>query len=174
MDPLNNIQGLLQEYRKLDRSTQVKRNQDPASSLNNESVREKESSAESTRDSVSISDDSKTLLQREKEVARYLKELEQIKTVDEEQLNRIKNRLESGYYNEPAVIEKVKHDLLVSTPIAVTDSFENPAPRETETASRTEELRQADIEAIRENIRTKAYDSDQVLNTVVNKILGIE
>lgn len=178
MDPLQNINGLLQEYQKLDRNRNVKRSDNvQSSSLNSDALKESNADKESIRDSVSISADSKTLLEKEKDVSRYLQELEQLKSVDEEQLTKIKNRLESGYYNEPAVMEKVMHDLLVNSPIPVNNSFDVESADLTAAAAPDESAApasQSDLNAIRNKIQNNAYNSDAVMSAVANKILGIE
>ncbi len=172
MDPLQNINGLLQEYQKLDRNKGIKRTPDSTSSLNTGSVNDSQSAADAAaKDSVSISSDSKSMLEKQQEVSRYMQELESIHSMDDEQLNKIKGRLESGYYNEPAVTEKVMHDLIFSAPLPANNVFKNAG---TEDVKAADTANNSDLAAIREKIQNKEYNSEQVLSTVANKILGIE
>ncbi|MCK5520035.1 MAG: hypothetical protein KAI81_02895 [Candidatus Marinimicrobia bacterium] len=175
MDPLQSLNGVLQEYQKLDRNKGIKRSENVQSSQNANSVKESNVASESAKDTFVISADSKTMLEKEKEVSQYVQELETMKSIDDEQLKQIKNRLESGYYRSPAVMEKVMHDLLVSSPIPVHDIFEVSAQEETTPATEMSPLsNEANLAAIREKIENKDYSSDAVMNVVANKMLGIE
>ena len=169
MDPVKNINGLLQEYQRIDREKSLKKSTDSTNLQESKSVDAEKSVSEAPRDSVVISEDSKSLYDREVEVKQYVQELEHIKVADEKQLAKIKIRLESGYYNEPAVMEKIMHDIMVTAPIPVTTMIEfdtvNPE---------AESVKARDIEVIRDKIQNDEYNNDQVMSTVVNKILGIE
>ena len=173
MSLLQNINGALQEYQKLDRNKTIKRSEDVQSSQKSESIDDTKQATESIKDTVSISVDSQNMLEKEREVNKYLQELEQLKSIDEKQLSKIKTRLESGYYSEPAVVAKVIHELMVTASLPQNDIFAIDTPIKSEAAQKTVS-NDVNLEAIREKIQNNEYNSDQVMSTVANKILGIE
>jgi len=119
-------------------------------------------------DRVVISTAGKLLNQKSVEAARYLDEVRRVTNVDEETLKEIKQRIDVGYYSEPAVVSKIVADLATPPPYpagkpvaaATTGNVQEPPSQ-----------KDGQITELRQKVQAGLYESDRVIDQIADKLL---
>jgi len=111
------------------------------------------------KDIVNISSSGKSLFERKSAVKHYLKEIDDIKTLSKEDLLRIHQRIESNFYSKPEVLTKIVEDIV------------SQGPADSQKATVSEEGPRQ-LSEIRSKIVNGDYNSDEVLDVIVEKLLN--
>lgn len=120
----------------------------------------KASSQTTVKDSVDISSVARELMQQPTSVENMKAELDNIKTLDRATLKEIHSKIESNYYDQPEVLDKIVEGII-------------PEAHSTESVETTEQVEAEDqLQQIQENIENGKYDSEEVLDTIVDRILS--
>ncbi len=163
MTSIVDLFGLTHPLRRVSPESQVKKVSNPDSVSKGESV---EKSALPNSDKVSISGCAKNLLIKETEVFRYLNQIQNIVPLDEKAIEEIRQRIEEGCYEEPAVISKIIADIASPPPFQdnIIDSD----------ASKIQDLTQEDdsLETIKNKIQQGVYLTKKVTEHVIDKMLN--
>lgn len=157
---INNITGNTGGFKRIEREKSLKRTK---SSRETRPAKVSTAQTENTKvikkDIVNISSSGKSLYRQKGKVSYYLNEIENIKTLSKEDLLKIHQRIESDFYSKPEVLTKIVEDIV------------SQGPADTQkTAVSEEEPRQ--LSEIRSKIVNGDYDSDEVLDVVIEKLLN--
>lgn len=160
MTSINALFGLTHPLRRVapeEKIEQAKKNEKPAP---NKTAAETSTVA----DQVSISTSGKNLLLKEVEVAKYLNQIQGLMNLDEESIKAIRERIEEGHYDGPAVIAKIIADIIAPPPytdlIDTSPVAESPQPAP-----------QTDLEEIQNKIQKGEYFREEVTEVIAEKLL---
>ena len=157
---MSTIKGLpvtSNNIRELDKNKKTNNSED---AKKGSSASVKNSTQSTMKDSVSISNVARELLQQPTSTETLQVELDNIKTLDRSTLKEIHSKIESNYYDNPEVLDKIVDGMIPEAHSA--ESVESPEKVES----------QSRLEEIKENIDSGKYDSDEVLNTIVDRMLN--
>ncbi len=113
---------------------------------------------------VNISETGKRLLHREAVVAGFLREIRDFRVLDDEAVAGMRHKVTTGFYRSPEVSDEVA-DALSALPM-----FQGSGPADR--ADNPEEPNRSALYArIREKIRNREYDRDEVIDTIVRKLM---
>lgn len=156
---INLIPGGLQNPKKSEDSKRVK--QDAVQNKLEPGVDKKQSAV----DSVRISSTGKELLRKDAVIRQYVEVLKSLKGISENEILEIQNNIVRGVYNEGQVTDKIVdklHEHIGS------DLFSKQL--NTSSLSSTDTT----IDNIQRNIKGGKYDSADIIETIVNKIIEDE
>lgn len=160
MTPINDISGIINKFKRIDREKDLKQ---VKSSKKTETGKVSTVSTNDTKeikkDSVNISSSGKSLFRQKSEISYYLKELESIKTLSKEDLIKVHQRIKSNFYSKPEVLETIVENIV------------SQGPADTQKASESNEKSQQ-LSEIRSKIINGEYDSEEVLDVIVEKLLN--
>lgn len=163
VNEVNNINPLDKPFKKVeDKSTAKKVEKTPpkkAPARNSEAKRP----ASPFNDRVEISSLAKKLYRTRIEEQNKFQERINTQVLDQKALEEIKNKINSGFYTQDKVIDKIIESIL-SLP-----SFRKLYRTHTEKLDEKERLEK--LNSIKEKIKNKEYDSDEIIDTIVEKIL---
>ena len=160
MTPINDISGIINRFKRIDREKDLKQ---VKSSKKTETGKVSTASTNDTKeikkDSVNISSSGKSLFRQKSEISYYLKELESIKTLSKEDLIKVHQRIKSNFYSKPEVLATIVENIV------------SQGPADTQKASESNEKSQQ-LSEIRSKIINGEYDSEEVLDVIVEKLLN--
>jgi hypothetical protein len=175
METVKNINGLLRDYSRIEQD--AKRSKAVSAENGGEKSLKKSDEkpvVQNTHDKVEISSKALNLLKKKVNISEYLDKLENITTLDDKKLNAIRLRLETDYYVEPAIIQKIVRDLIIEASM-VNFNAEKPAIEETKEYSSSVnqgDTISKDLSKIQENVQSGAYYSDDVMSKVASQMLA--
>lgn len=160
MTPINDISGIINRFKRIDREKDLKQvKSSKKTGTGKVSTASTNDTKEIKKDSVNISSSGKSLFRQKSEVSYYLKELESIKTLSKEDLIKIHQRIKSNFYSKPEVLATIVENIV------------SQGPADTQKASESNEKSQQ-LSEIRSKIINGEYDSEEVLDVIVEKLLN--
>jgi len=159
LTPINDVTGISQDFKKVERDKNLKQVRDSKESKTAKVSNEDTKTNKVIKDIVDISSSGKSLLNRKSEVSRYLKELENIKTLDKEDLIRVHQRIKSNFYSRPEILAKIVEDIVSQGPEDIQET----------SVSQKKSNR---LSEIRSRIKNGEYDSEEVLDVIVENLLN--
>ncbi len=163
MNAINDITaGLSPEFKKIQKKDDLKR----VSSAKDLKAEASEKAVDKKQgDDVKISKTGKDLLQRDKEISGYVDELKQLSLLDQKTSGVIREKIAEGVYSKPEINDKIV-DALLSLPM-----FREPGPDKVQEDAGNTGLDDQRLADIRKKIQGGGYDSEDVLEVVVDKLL---
>ena len=160
MTPINDISGIINRFERIDREKDLKQvKSSKKTGTGKVSTASTNDTKEIKKDSVNISSSGKSLFRQKSEISYYLKELESIKTLSKEDLIKIHQRIKSNFYSKPEVLATIVENIV------------SQGPADTQKASESNEKSQQ-LSEIRSKIINGEYDSEEVLDVIVEKLLN--
>lgn len=160
MTPINDISGIINRFERIDRKKDLKQvKSSKKTGTGKVSTASTNDTKEIKKDSVNISSSGKSLFRQKSEISYYLKELESIKTLSKEDLIKVHQRIKSNFYSKPEVLATIVENIV------------SQGPADTQKASESNEKSQQLFE-IRSKIINGEYDSEEVLDVIVEKLLN--
>lgn len=160
MTPINDISGIINRFERIDREKDLKQvKSSKKTGTGKVSTASTNDTKEIKKDSVNISSSGKSLFRQKSEISYYLKELESIKTLSKEDLIKVHQRIKSNFYSKPEVLATIVENIVSQGPV------------DTQKASESNEKSQQLFE-IRSKIINGEYDSEEVLDVIVEKLLN--
>lgn len=160
MTIIDNISGNTEEFQRIDRDKDLKRTKSSkdlkpgkVSSVSTRNTREIK------KDIVDISPLGKSLLQQKSAVSHYQQEIESIKTLSQDDLFKIHQKIESNFYTKPEVLTQIVENIV----------SQGPADTQKTSVSEGKSSRLSDI---RYKIANGEYNSEEVLDVIVEKLLN--
>jgi len=157
---IDNISGNTEGFQRVDRDKELKRTK------SSRELKPGKVSAVSTRntrelkkDIVDISPSGKSLLQQKGAVSYYQQELEDIKTLSKDDLLKIHQRIESNFYAKPEVLTQIVENIVSQGPA---EPQKTSVPKE----------KPDHLSDIRSKIANGEYNSEEVLDVIVEKLLN--
>ena len=138
----------------------------PAAELNRKSNAERSGGCFDRQDSIELSETAKTVSTKISDAKKYISDINR-SGLSKQHLNTIKQRINSGFYNNADVTSKVTDMLVEST---LTDKAAIK-PAINDNASPTDH-KSAALQKIQVRIEKGFYDSDEVSNRTVNNIIN--
>jgi len=158
--PINDISGIINRFERIDREKDLKQvKSSKKTGTGKVSTASTNDTKEIKKDSVNISSSGKSLFRQKSEISYYLKELESIKTLSKEDLIKVHQRIKSNFYSKPEVLATIVENIVSQGPV------------DTQKASESNEKSQQLFE-IRSKIINGEYDSEEVLDVIVEKLLN--
>lgn len=161
MGPISDITGIIGQFNKIEKETDSKRVKQPHTTSDTKTAGLKSPTSQSV--SVEISTSGKHLLQQEQDLLRYVETARTKDTLSTDQLTSLEKKVNEGYYSRPEVVEKI------ADAIAELPTFQHLGEEAVKPAGTA--LDAKEVARIRENIRNRRYDQDQVLETIAERIL---
>ncbi|MCK4297652.1 MAG: hypothetical protein KAW56_03800 [Candidatus Marinimicrobia bacterium] len=160
MTPINDISGIINRFERIDREKDLKQvKSSKKTGTGKVSTASTNDTKEIKKDSVNISSSGKSLFRQKSEISYYLKELESIKTLSKEDLIKVHQRIKSNFYSKPEVLATIVENIV------------SQGPADTQKASESNEKPQQ-LSEIRSKIINGEYDSEEVLDVIVEKLLN--
>ena len=160
MAGINNITGNTDGFKRIEREKNLKRTKSARETRPGKiSTAPTENAKVIKKDIVNISSSGKSLFGQQSEVNHYLKEIDNIKTLSKEELLKIHQRIESDFYSKPEVLAKIVEDIV------------SQGPADTQKATVSEDGPRQ-LSEIRSKIANGDYDSEEVLDVIVEKLLN--
>ena len=160
MTPINDISGIINRFKRIDREKDLKQvKSSKKTGTGKVSTASTNDTKEIKKDSVNISSSGKSLFRQKSEISYYLKELESIKTLSKEDLIKVHQRIKSNFYSKPEVLATIVENIV------------SQGPADTQKASESNEKSQQ-LSEIRSKIINGEYDSEEVLDVIVEKLLN--
>lgn len=160
MTPINDISGIINRFERIDREKDLKQvKSSKKTGTGKVSTASTNDTKEIKKDSVNISSSGKSLFRQKSEISYYLKELESIKTLSKEDLIKVHQRIKSNFYSKPEVLATIVENIV------------SQGPADTQKASESNEKSQQ-LSEIRSKIINGEYDSEEVLDVIVEKLLN--
>jgi len=160
LTPINDISGIINRFERIDREKDLKQvKSSKKTGTGKVSTASTNDTKEIKKDSVNISSSGKSLFRQKSEISYYLKELESIKTLSKEDLIKVHQRIKSNFYSKPEVLATIVENIV------------SQGPADTQKASESNEKSQQLFE-IRSKIINGEYDSEEVLDVIVEKLLN--
>lgn len=160
MTPINDISGIINGFERIDREKDLKQvKSSKKTGTGKVSTASTNDTKEIKKDSVNISSSGKSLFRQKSEISYYLKELESIKTLSKEDLIKVHQRIKSNFYSKPEVLATIVENIV------------SQGPADTQKASESNEKPQQ-LSEIRSKIINGEYDSEEVLDVIVEKLLN--
>ena len=160
MTPINDISGIINRFKRIDREKDLKQvKSSKKTGTGKVSTASTNDTKEIKKDSVDISSSGKSLFRQKSEISYYLKELESIKTLSKEDLIKVHQRIKSNFYSKPEVLATIVENIV------------SQGPADTQKASESNEKSQQ-LSEIRSKIINGEYDSEEVLDVIVEKLLN--
>ena len=157
---INLIPGGLKNPKKSEDSNRVK--QDSVQNKIEPGVNKRQSSV----DSVRISSTGKELLRKDVAIRQYVETLKSLEGINENEILEIQKNIIRGVYNEGQVTDKIVDKLYEH--IGGSDSFSKRLDASSLSSADTT------IDNIQRNIKSGKYDSADIIETIVNKIIEDE
>lgn len=108
MGPIKDISGLSQNLKKLDKQSDARK----IDSKKDTGKVAKGNLVTSENDTAEISDAGRTLLNAKSEAVNYLNQVENTRLINDAELEEIREKVNSGYYFDQKVIDKIAERLL--------------------------------------------------------------
>ena len=165
MTPIKDISDFNRDIQGLENDDKIRRARSEKSLQNQELKKDENLSKPFDRkDRVEISSKGQDSISQKESIARYVREIKQLPISDTQDLGKIQQRIESGFYSKPEVLNNIAESLITSfkSTSAVKD---NTAGKKSSSDKR--------LDRIREKIQSGDYSSDKVLNTIMDELLKI-
>jgi hypothetical protein len=131
----------------------------------------KTTSAGEIKDRVELSANSRNNCKEPDDVRGELELLKSLPSLSQNRYEQIMTRIASGFYQKPEVVDKIA-DAMIQSPAVPAAAARNP-----EGIQSSSTFRNADsdwIQDIRQKIQGDVYSSDDVLNTIVDRMIAEE
>jgi len=165
MTPIKDISDFNRDIQGLENDDKIRRARSEKSLQNQELKKDENLSKPFDRkDRVEISSKGQDSISQKESIARYVREIKQLPVSDTQDIGKIQQRIESGFYSKPEVLNNIAESLITSfkSTSAVKD---NTAGKKSSSDKR--------LDRIREKIQSGDYSSDKVLNTIMDELLKI-
>jgi len=164
MTPLKELSGLNRNLQNIEGEEKIRRvKSSKKENVNNPKKIEDSSHTFSRKDSVQISSNKANQISEKETIARYVREVKQLPHQNTPDFSKIQQRIESGFYDKPQVVNDVAQAVL-STINTSSLSRENQPTRKP--------LSDEKLNLIKEKVQNGDYNSQVVLDVVANKILN--
>ena len=165
MTPIKDIPGFNRDIQGIENDDKIRRVRSEKSRQDRELKKGKNLSQPFDRkDRVEISSKGQDPISQKENIARYVREIKQLPVSNTQDLVKIQQRIESGFYSKPEVLNKVAESIL--------GSFK-PASIGKEKVAGKKSLSDQKLNRIRENIQSGEYKSDKILNAITDELLKI-
>jgi hypothetical protein len=119
------------------------------------------------KDSLELSEFAKLRIEKAAQVNQYLAELQKIKSPTDKDIEAIRSRLKTDFYQKPEVIDKILEGLTRS-PAAISEQVN----RENLTNSSAPPAVSDRLSEIQSKIQSGFYDSEEVLDIIATRMLS--
>ncbi|MCK4577872.1 MAG: flagellar biosynthesis anti-sigma factor FlgM [Candidatus Marinimicrobia bacterium] len=158
MTPIKNIGDPLSSADKVREQERLRESQ--SSKVRKDSSVEQSSTTERP-DSVNISSAARRLAESTTEVSRFQQSLDSLREPDAARLEELRQRIESGEFERPEVIDRLADSILRLPQFESGSSDSAVAPRSEE-----------ELKAVAERVRSGDYETEVVLQRVASSILN--
>ena len=165
MTPIKDISGFNRDIQGVEGDDKIRRARTERSRQDQELKKgENLSKPFDRKDRVEISSKRQDSISQKENIARYVREIKQLPVSDTQDLVKIQQRIESGFYSKPEVLNNIADSLITSfKPISAVK--DNTAGKKSSSDKK--------LDRIREKIQNGDYSSDKVLNTIIDELLKI-
>lgn len=166
MTTIKTITGLPVDPKRLEReeaSQRVRQSQSDSSQEQKSTISEKP-----VKDTVKISSLGRKYTLEQSEVKRYLEEFAQTRTLDDNTVQVIREKIASGFYSKPEVFSKVAEEL---SQLPGFSKMKLAAARKSDHEKRSTGLDAEGLSNIKQKINDDAYESEEVLTEIVERLL---
>ncbi len=165
MTPIKDISGFNRDLQGIENEERIRRVKSEKSQRTQDSKKSKDPSGSFNRkDRVEISSKGQDSVSQKENVARYVREIKQLPVSDSQDFVKIQQRIESGFYSKPEVLNNIAESLL--------SSFKSTSAVKNNTAGK-KSLSDEKLDRIREKIQKGDYESDTILNAITDELLKI-
>jgi len=165
MTPLKDISGLNRTIQGMEGEEKARRVRSKKDTQTAESKNVKESQSSFIRqDKVELTSKGQEQISQKESIARYVREIKQLPTQNSQEIANIKEKVDSGFYSKPEVLDKISDSLLSGYKSAknISERSESRKPVSNEKLNR-----------IREKIGTGNYDSEKILDIITDEMIKI-
>ena len=165
MTPIKDIPGFNRDTQGIENDDKIRRVRSKKSHQDRELKKgENLSQPFDRKDRVEISSKGKDPISQKENIARYVREIKQLPVSNTQDLVKIQQRIESGFYSKPEVLNNIAESLIANlkSTSAVKD---NTAGKKSSSDKK--------LDRIREKIQNGDYSSDKVLNAITDELLKI-
>jgi hypothetical protein len=159
--PIKNISINPRDFKNIQKEDDLKRIRESKTSKS--SLIEGKGTIKVSSEKVNISATGKKMLEQKAEVSRYFAELKDLETLDQKSSAIINNKIDSGFYSKPSVMDKLS-DAILALPI-----FSETHSASTDNAPEIED-KSKQLSQIKQNLENGIYDSDEVLDVIVDRL----
>ena len=165
MTPIKDISGFNRDIQGVENDDKIRRARSERSRQDQELKKgENLSKPFDRKDRVEISSKRQDSISQKENIARYVREIKQLPVSATQDLGKIQQRIESGFYSKPEVLNNIADSLITSfKPISAVK--DNTAGKKSSSDKK--------LDRIREKIQNGDYSSDKVLNTIIDELLKI-
>jgi hypothetical protein len=160
--PIKNTSINSREFKKLQREDNLKRIQ--KNKVSKSSLKEAKSTGKVRSYKVDISITGKKLLEQKAEVSRYSDELKNLDALNQKSSAQIKNKINSGFYSSPSVVDKISDAILALPLFGETSSESKKNIPEIDDKSRQ-------LTQVKKKLESGMYDTDEVLDVIVDRLV---
>ena len=165
MTPIKDISDFNRDIQGLENDDKIRRARSEKSLQNQELKKDENLSKPFDRkDRVEISSKGQDSISQKESIARYVREIKQLPVSDTQDIGKIQQRIESGFYSKPEVLNNIAESLITS--------FKSTSAIKDNTAGKKSSSDKK-LDRIREKIQEGDYSSDKVLNTIMDELLKI-
>ena len=122
-------------------------------------------SSQGTSDTVNISATGKNLLTQKAEINAFAVEMTQVSTINPERLAQIKDRIDSHYYDNPEITDRIAQGIVANETAAAAAVEANEQPAES---------KEDPMAAIKERIEQRYYDQSEVVDLIAKRMLNTD
>lgn len=166
MTPIKSITGLPLDPKRLEREEAGKRVKSTRSD-SSEEVR-KSTDGKIIKDTVELSPQARKISLEQAKIKRYLQDLAQTRTLDDKTAQVIRERISSGFYSKPEIVNKIV-DVLAKLPDFSEIGLSSGRKTETDRKATTEA---GNLEEIKLKIQAGVYESDDVITEIAERLLN--
>lgn len=165
MTPIKDISGFNRDIQGVEGDDKIRRARTERSRQDQELKKgENLSKPFDRKDRVEISSKRQDSISQKENIARYVREIKQLPVSDTQDLGKIQQRIESGFYSKPEVLNNIADSLITSFK-SISAVKDNTAGKKSSSDKK--------LDRIREKIQNGDYSSDKVLNNIIDELLKI-
>ena len=165
MTPIKDISGFDRDIQGVEGDDKIRRARTERSRQDQELKKgENLSKPFDRKDRVEISSKRQDSISQKENIARYVREIKQLPVSDTQDLGKIQQRIESGFYSKPEVLNNIADSLITSFK-SISAVKDNTAGKKSSSDKK--------LDRIREKIQNGDYSSDKVLNNIIDELLKI-
>ena len=165
MTPIKDISGFNRDLQSIEIEDKIRRVKSKKSHRTQNSKKGADPSGSFNRkDRVEISSKGQDPVSQKENVARYVREIKQLPVSDTQDFVKIQQRIESGFYSKPEVLNSIAESLV--------SSFKPTSAVKNNTAGKKSSSDEK-LDRIREKIKNGEYESDTILNAITDELLKI-
>jgi len=160
---VNNINPLNNSYQKIEEKEDIKKSKPDSEKVKNDSTG-LEKTGKIASDRAEISQAAKTLYEYSIKNNKYKELFQKKNLLDQNEIQKIKEKIESNFYNQDNVLNKVAESLLALPTFS--KIIQKHSPDKVNQREREEKLAKT-----KEKIENKEYEKDEVIDKLAEKII---